>query len=430
MGKGTTSSGRINESNFGGLDFDKIYKRQADENSEYSNYMIRLYPPKEVKNSVEYLVLIELKEGFRTYILQYQTEDKFLNKIYDPTIYTGYVNILDLNRELLAQNYFVDGEDVPLVDASNGRVAAQKCDCEYEWDVIVNEADLSGTLFATGIVCTCSEVMVISDQGVEGSGGGGIGEVIYDPSNPDGSGGGGSGNENPEDGITRDRVGTVKDIDCDVENYIFYNNECVPLAEYLAEKWEESISISTEFSEDPCASSVKQKLDQNDAAWKMIANFTGEPASADLHFDLNPNLASNNGGRTIKTGNQITIEMNSSLFTSQSSLSITQSMLHEYVHAELFYGSVTSDPNFGLLFDNYADKSQVQHSIMIENYLNSMAIILMEIDNREYDIEYYKAISYRGLEGTSFYKNNIKGTAEEVLIKGLQGTVLSGTPCK
>ena len=57
--------------------------------------------------------------------------------------------------------------------------------------------------------------------------------------------------------------------------------------------------------------------------------------------------------------------------------------------------------------------------------------LITAIDNREgYDIEYYEALSYRGLENTSFYKESIKETDQKVLINALQGTILSGQSCR
>ncbi|WP_421873752.1 hypothetical protein [Marinoscillum sp.] len=460
LGKGTTSSGRINESNFGGLDFDKIYKRKADENSEYSNYMIRLYPPKEVKNSVEYLVLIELKEGFRTYILQYQTEDKFLNKIYDPTIYTGYVNILDLNRELLAQNYFVDGEDVPLEDASNGRVAAQKCDCEYEYTLIqpgTTYGEGGGYLVPIGLVCTCAEVAEISDQGVEDSGGGGIGEVIYDPSNPDGSGGGGSGNENPEDGITRDRVGTVKDIDCDVENHIFYNNECVPLEEYLADKWE------------PCLMEIWNAATESDAAFAMLAGFLEEYPMAELKIDVvnsDMEIYEEFGGDKVYEWGDLLDTYGFSIdwfqeqyvyltmhnMTNASQIFIGSVLGHELIHASMMediysntniitnnqYDLSDLQNNFPLIYDLWITQGLgpegASHEAMAQNYRDGMIMFMREIDislnGSPVNEGIYEELSWVGLEGTDAFEAAVAtGQISVSQLNNIQNAELSKGKC-
>jgi len=230
---------------YGTLDLEKIYKRIESEEQEFANYMIRLYPPDGVENSLEYLVMIGTDYGFRAYILQYQTTPEHINTINDPTIFTGYINILDMERGLLAQNYFVNGTDSQLPENANGRSKGTSCDCEYEYDLIVHN-DLSATLIVTGIVCNCQQ---LGDPGSD-NGSGGIGDPMpdpgYDPSNPDAGGGGGSGSGDGEPGgITRDPVGTVKDLPCEPGQVYTSNGSCVNEIEY----WKNQIDQESNLDE-------------------------------------------------------------------------------------------------------------------------------------------------------------------------------------
>jgi len=204
--------------------------------------------------------------------------------------------------------------------------------------------------------------------------------------------------------------------------------EPISLEEFMAELWEAiNITLSEGFENDPCAMDVYNSLNSNNDAFKMLQGFMGKNPIASLTLDLNPALDPLNGGRTLQQGSKIKIEMNSGEFSNQSRLSIIQAMLHEYVHAELFYALASNDSDFGALFDEFANN---QHGFMINNYIDLMGNILWNIDGNMMDISFYEALSYRGLEGTSYYKDNIKGTVEETVIKGLQNTIFGGgEPC-
>ncbi|MFT7037163.1 MAG: hypothetical protein ACI8Q1_003300 [Parvicella sp.] len=226
------TNSRSASTNYGTLDLDKIYKTMASEDQELPNYMIRLYPPNEVQNSLEYLVMIGTNYGFRAYILQYQTTPEHINSIHDPTIYTGYINILDMERELLAQNYYINGTDSQLPQSANGRSTGTSCDCVYEIIDLQKNNDMTSS-YVVGIVCNCQQ---LGDPGSD-NGAGGIGDPMpdpgYDPSNPDAGGGGGSGSDDGEPGgITRDPVGTVKDAPCDPGEVYISSGLCVNEIDY------------------------------------------------------------------------------------------------------------------------------------------------------------------------------------------------------
>ena len=55
-----------------------------------------------------------------------------------------------------------------------------------------------------------------------------------------------------------------------------------------------------------------------------------------------------------------------------------------------------------------------------------MGNVLSSVDGNQFDIDYYQALSYRGLDETDFWINNIQGTANESIIKSFQDQLLNG----
>lgn len=103
-------------------------------------------------------------------------------------------------------------------------------------------------------------------------------------------------------------------------------------------------------------------------------------------------------------------------------------MLHEFVHAQLFSALNTNETEFEVLFNQYADSKvgTTQQNIIINEYVQLMGAVLSEVDGAQYDIEYYEALSYRGLENTDYYLNNIEGTSDEIILESLQNQLTNG----
>lgn len=63
--------------------------------------------------------------------------------------------------------------------------------------------------------------------------------------------------------------------------------------------------------------------------------------------------------------------------------------------------------------------------------IKPMGVILWKLDGKQWDVDYYEALCYKGLETTEFYQDEIKGTDEENFIVLLRNTLLSGrAKCK
>jgi hypothetical protein len=290
---------------YGTLDLDKIYKRIASEEQLYPNYMIRLYPPEGVHNSLEYLVMIGTEYGFRGYIFQYQTTPEHINSIADPKIYTGYINILDLNRELLAQKYYYEGKENNNINHRSTNAINSGCTCSYHWEEEMAIGDILGEEIGTGYYTLVIECQCLGDPGSD-NGAGGIGDPMpdpdYDPSNPDAGDGGGSGSGDSEpDGITRDPVGTVKEVDC-IGGYVKNSDgQCILEEEYIIGEIEKKLEFNPyALLEIDCDQIAKwQELTQNEAS-DAIKNKINALQSQNTDWDDDWAIQSLNGaGGTI-----------------------------------------------------------------------------------------------------------------------------------
>ncbi len=174
---------------------------------------------------------------------------------------------------------------------------------------------------------------------------------------------------------------------------------------------------------------VFEALTANADAWKLLNNFTGDTPSANIKFELDTNIDKGLGAQTDKnlnTGN-ITIRMNPHNFETHSFISIARVMLHEFIHAEIFAKQSSNNPDFGALFNQYADSKfgTTHHNLMINQYVILMGNILHDLDGGIKTLEQYKSMAYLGLSDTDYYKDNIKNTIQEDVILANQTIVVS-----
>lgn len=93
---------------------------------------------------------------------------------------------------------------------------------------------------------------------------------------------------------------------------------------------------------DHCAMSVYNALNENNAAWSMLAGFMGENPEASLKFDVVSNLICNNSSSAVActsyntNSGEITIKFDQSYLSKASSISVARTFLHELIHAELY----------------------------------------------------------------------------------------------
>jgi len=240
-------NGRSANTSFGALDYDEIYKSILKQGQEFPNYVIRVNPPEDVLFSLEYFVMIGVEEGFRAYILQYQTEEEHINTIATLDSLTGYVRILDFNRKVRSANYFENGVEKDLPLSENSRMDTYyNCDCKPIYEKKIVDLDFhsgTGSGFSSiqyeyevvGMDCICDNGN-FTDTGEPDGWSGGPGnflEIHYDPADQGGGGGGSSSgpinNPNDEDdNETFDFIGYKKTTDTCFNGLVSDGNgECV-----------------------------------------------------------------------------------------------------------------------------------------------------------------------------------------------------------
>ena len=224
------------EMDFGTLDFTSIVKNAIDAAGQRASYSIALTPPADVAHSSEYFIAVGGEDGYRGYILQYQTDADHAHTLYSRSSFTGHVRLLDFERRVRAENYFENGVEVDLVADEGGRQElSSNCECAYVYEVInveVNNA-LGGTATVriTEINCVC-DVPSFQGEGWGASGDGDIGEPIGgDPF----AGGGGSssdpGNSGTPGGIEDGPGDEIAVIDLCHLGFEKIGGECVPECE-------------------------------------------------------------------------------------------------------------------------------------------------------------------------------------------------------
>ncbi|MEQ9050657.1 MAG: hypothetical protein RLP11_10125 [Marinoscillum sp.] len=408
-----SGKGRI-ASAFGEINMDSVIKL-ANYDLGITNYTFGITDAEAREVYFDNLIVKSSETENQAFVIRIKPEINVANtgNILDER-YTGKMEILDLTGNSIGQVSFENGEKINSENTS-GR------NKEYMSDCYIKIVYIGGNLHSIGL----------AGENCDLGGGGGIYDdwdgSDYTGGNEGDSGGGGSGYSGGGGGgsISDGSSGTTDSGTTGVDQIAI---KPISVDDYIAKQaslWQMmSITLSNAFKNDPCAMSVFDALNENQSAWRMLAGFLGERPTGSLSFRLNSSFP--NPARTIKNSNEVYIEMNPLYFNAESSLSIMQAMLHEYLHAELFSRQISNDPNIDLMLEQFADsKDSPYHNIMID-YVELMGIILYSLDGGTFDLEYYEALAYRGLEQTDYYNTEIRGSAEETIIKSFQQQLLSG----
>jgi len=193
---------------------------------------------------------------------------------------------------------------------------------------------------------------------------------------------------------------------------------------------------------------------------KLLANFQGDGSKFDIKIiskdkvtnkDEDGNLVEVNGKTIFINGsNIITIEINTNRINSHSALDAVRTILHEYVHADIFrkLNSITNEvvndsTDFKQIFEKYGN----HHSTIAALYIQSMKEALKEFHKTKlpncyngyknyFDEEpsdaFYEAIAWNGLK-----KKNVKAWAnltqeEKTKIEALakrDNLLIKASPC-
>ena len=163
------------------------------------------------------------------------------------------------------------------------------------------------------------------------------------------------------------------------------------------------------------------KLMQNNFYKKTLNNFIGANKPIDLTFKLEalpPIAGFKRYGAAApepfnwkSTNVDIIVDINN--LGDLSGIQTATVLLHEGIHAEIWrklltiHGAVyLSGKNFPEMFKLYQDyklKDGFSHEFMANYYIDAMATTLKAYDNSKFDITYYKALSWDGLEETDSY---------------------------
>lgn len=192
--------------------------------------------------------------------------------------------------------------------------------------------------------------------------------------------------------------------------------------------------------ENSIAGCVYENLQVESGDYKnIIKRFDGEFPVSHLKFSLSNTLPNNTNAITIPPSQYvIEIKLNGNNLN-RPVLSIARTIIHETLHAEMFrklmsilnnggdldgltksqLNSMLSNGDFPGVFDYYTrfGVNGFQHEQMAAHYIDTMASILMEYDNGNSNIQFYKDLSWVGLKNTTVW--NDKPYSEKLRINNV-----------
>lgn len=225
------------------------------------------------------------------------------------------------------------------------------------------------------------------------------------------------------------------------------------------EEEDEQIDTTELIGKEKCLNDLLTQQD-NPFVKNLLANFQGDGSKFDIKIiskdkvtnkDEDGNLVEVNGKTIFINGsNIITIEINTNRINSHSSLDAVRTILHEYVHADIFrkLNSITNEvvndsTDFKQIFEKYGN----HHSAIAALYIQSMKEALKEFHKTKlpncyngyknyFDEEpsdaFYEAIAWNGLK-----EKNVKAWAnltqeEKTKIEALakrDNLLIKASPC-
>jgi len=165
----------------------------------------------------------------------------------------------------------------------------------------------------------------------------------------------------------------------------------------------------------------------NSFVQKLLNNFAGKSefdimlSSKDHVLGIKNGLPKEINGRTLPPKNKtIYIEINNSMAQGNSALDVARTILHEYIHADIFRKLYTKipAPNGVLDFKSTYEAYGNQHSAMADIYLSSMAQALKEFHKNAFPDDIKNYTDYYG-EGPSdaFYNALAWGGLQDADVK-------------
>ncbi|WP_449267441.1 ferredoxin [Flavobacterium notoginsengisoli] len=147
---------------------------------------------------------------------------------------------------------------------------------------------------------------------------------------------------------------------------------------------------------------------------KLLSNFKGKSefdiilSSKDHVYGVKNGATREINGRTLPPKNKtIYIEINNSMAQGSSALDVARTILHEYIHADIFRKLNTKipTPNGVLDFKSTYEAYGNQHSAMADLYLSSMAKALKEFHESAFPDDYKNYTNYYGEKPSDAFYN-------------------------
>ncbi|WNB17095.1 hypothetical protein [Marivirga arenosa] len=140
---------------FGTLDVENIIRRISEQNPKYPNYTIKLIPPIDSIQTVEYLLLTPREDQYYGSILQFQSDKKEFTESYFQD-YTGVIRTLNLERNILAEERFIQGESSTHSAVNERSTSIDACNCYYVLSPVLGPITGDVIMYDLVMQCDCT----------------------------------------------------------------------------------------------------------------------------------------------------------------------------------------------------------------------------------------------------------------------------------
>lgn len=366
-------------------------------------------------------VNIDKNNQIKYYILRYTPEKDWLKNSKNLQYYSGKVEYLSENKNILSTIIFKNGKP-----ANANKIAKRGCMLEYVTTICTNYDGLDLTLCTHYYKENCGSGNGGYTDGGSTEGGGGE------------SSGGGSGSfggapllDTCPDGFNLDpATGYCITEDDQIFNELTGKAKCV---------YEKLTKSSTDFK-------------------NAIKKFDGEFPVSHLMLTINNNLGSGVYGETQPPVNYVTeIQINGDGLSNLSDLGAATTLAHEIVHAEIFRKMLSAakrgdlntntmtqqeaenyvnslKDNFPGLYDYYVERwyPAWNHNMMASHYINTIADIIQDFDNNRLSRSTYESVAWAGLgeienNQSTVAWQNLTSSEQQAIIDVLNQYFFNGT---
>ena len=396
--KNLSSRNSSEGNNFTIVENKDIYTYKDDSSTTYT---ISIVKENQEPNSFSNLIVKFNDNGETTAkIMNYYPEQEYLNAYYnDPlTPFKGKASY-----EPIGYEDALDGLHSRSITCTHITIIY----CSYEYTHVAGPSCSEHTYPVTYTVCTLDEVEP---------------PVIEAPDEENTGGGGSNTNPTPPNlcqPISKD--GNLGDV-----NILGDTEDCVEEEEAIDLKIDDSELVGKE----KCINNHMNRVD-TPFIRDILKNFNGETSEFDINIKSQEKVFTNEGkpnqeevrGQTSYRSDSkvLQIKISSSQMTNSRALQVARTLLHEYIHAEMFRKLYTAYPTSGEIlfratFENYEGEefaASAQHETMAALYVNLMRDALKDFHKKvlvgDYNYltdnganplpdDFYEALAWQGLK--------------------------------